>query len=1132
MHRQPSRGLAFWLGGEEEPAHWNIRKASSEGADGTQRFFAWRNQSDPVKPTAISELGGLESVIQQFASRQKESEQMRRTEKDVELEKTSAQSGLLQQRSVNNVLLACSLYDSYTFEEDGLLAELLFSEHAELHLKKPPNIKRVSTAAEALERLRTGKYDMLISLFRLEGCATGTQLESFLRSVDEIAPNTPQLLVALNPQELARLDDRVDKELRFNFKPVSTVDFERQGSWRRPFLWNGDVSLFVAMIKSVEDRLNLVHDIEVAPNDVKCILLIEDSVQFYSSYLPALYKEILKQSHLQAADTTDPVQRLARIKKRPKVLLATNFEEGLQLYQRFRGNILGVITDAGFPRQGKHDNEAGVRLAKEIIMRSPGVPILLQSSELKMKKHADSLGCDFLHKERPSLLTDMAGFLSTHCGFGDFRFMAGQNKPVLEVAKDVRSLLDCIERVPDESVLYHASRNHFSTWLTARGHFELAESLVKFRMPDLPPHEAAESIRQTLIRRIRAHTSRPVTNFDSSAVQWSSRIARIGHGSLGGKGRGFRFLNTVLEQYGVETLVPNVRIIVPRSLIIAAQEFDQFISADHHRLKREALEATDDATVAKLFLDTPLPLELQAKLRHHLKLFVRPIAIRSSSLFEDAFQQPFAGVYNTYLLGNNHPDPEVRLADLSAAVKMVWASTFFQEARTYASATHHRIEEEKMACIIQEVTGQQHDHYFFPALSGVAVAVDFYPLPHTRKSDGSCTVSPGLGAAVMDGISNVRFSLGDPTHPTGLATEDNTTLLALDLDIPSDWSKDWKQQHNLVHLSMVKARELGAHVTVPRSRVAPVGKGADVELTDVHGIKRVAPTVNSETAHTTSDLVQEVSIKQLIAGETFPLADIVSFLLRTGSAGLACPVEIEFAVNLSRSPSEPHEFTILQVRPMSALADSSRPKLKFSHLPESDAAAVASGRALGHGSFEGIKDVVFVRDDLFTRDNTVEVASEVGRLNDALRAEGRPYILIGPGRWGTADARNGVPVTWSQINGATFIVETDIAGTSVPPSQGSHFFQNVMSFGIGYLTVDRQNPNTREVVDLSWFGQQKEAGLVPDLKLTRHVRFDEPLEVVVDGLSQCGVVMKPGKSFAEYVGQFDAFLSIAEQEGM
>ncbi len=977
-------------------------------------------------------------------------------------EQTEVPFDALMPRRVSNLLLVSSLYDHYTIIEDGRLSELLFTEYLDFELRFTPSIERVSTAEEALAKLSSEHFDLVISMMRVGDM----NVEEFGKAVHAIDSNIPIILLACSARELSVLP-RLE-----NLKNIDTI-----------FMWLGDVTLFLAIIKYIEDRLNATHDAEAA--GVRNIILIEDSVQFYSSYLPMLYSEILNQSHALTAESANRAQRVMRMRARPKVLLARSYEEALRIYEQNKGFILGVIVDAAFPKGGATDITAGFQLSHLLKERSPGLPVLMQSDAENVVQ-ARSLGLEFIDKNSPTLLGDLRNFMQQHLGFGDFVFQRPDGSVISRVP-DLRMLEWAVQAVPEDFLLYNISRNDFYTWLMARTEFELAET-IKGQIRAAAENPAA--FRQQLLQTLGVFRGRSmsgvVTEYSSHKFEGASGFVRIGKGSLGGKGRGLAFINSLINLYKLEPRFKGVRIFVPPTAVMATEVFDRFMESSG--LLTYALNETDDDKITEAFLRAEFPPDVMETLWDFLHLVRYPLAIRSSSLLEDASYQPFAGIYKTFMIPNNHEDPEIRLQELCNAIKMVYASTYHSDPKAYMESLPNRLEEEKMAVIIQQVVGKQYDSYIYPNFAGVCRSINFYPMPGIRPEDGVVSVTLGMGKAVVDGGRCVRFCPAFPTKPIQSFT-------------PDDYLENSPKSFMALSLSPEET------ASGPGGRAAVDLVTLDINVAEKHGTLYSVGSVYSRENDAVYDGISRVGARLVtmagvLKGRIFPLAEITAFLMKVGTAASSCPVEIEFAVNLASDNAKPHEFAFLQIRPL--VLGSELQEIEIESINEHEAICI-SHAALGNGFIRNVFDLIYVKKEKFERSRTVQIADELGIINAKLKQQKRPYMLIGPGRWGSADHWLGIPVKWAQISGVKCIAETGFADMQVDPSQGSHFFQNIMSFGIGYLTID-SHAKSGDYMDGCWLDLQTAE---TETEYLRHIVFKNPLRIALNGRKNLGVALKP-----------------------
>ncbi len=952
-----------------------------------------------------------------------------------------------------DILLVASPYDTFLLEEAGQLAERQAGEFRNLDVHYEPGLTRVARGGQALDLLRKdpGRWQLVVSTVRAGDMDAAELAERVHAEHGDLAV----ALLAFDAQELKGFVAR-----------RSTSHLERV------FLWQGDARILQAIVKDLEDRRNAPHDTEVG---VQVILLVEDNVRRYSSFLPVLYTELLRQSRRLISEGLNLPQTIARMRARPKVLLCTTFEDAWAAFEAHAEELLGVISDVDFPRGGTSDPDAGFELARRVRAACPDdVPVVLHSSHAENAPRARELGADFLLKGSPLLLQGLRRVLATYFGFGDFIFRL-EGREVGRAA-DLRQLEERLASVPAASIQYHAERNHFSKWLKARTEFGLAAALRPRRVGDYPG--GIDDLRADLIASIRAYREErgalTVADFDRARGDAPAGLQRIGGGSLGGKARGLAFARRLLTEGRLARRFPGVSVDVPACVVLGTDVFDEFL--DENGLRDEALGDADDPDLEQRFVLGRFPRGAREDLRAFLKSARHPLAVRSSSLLEDSRYQPFTGVYATYMLPNVQADLDTRLARLLRAVQRVWASTFSRHAKACLAATPYRLEEEKMAVIVQRLVGAPRGPRFYPDFAGVARSHNFYAAPPLQPEDGIVAVALGLGRTVVEGGNCLRFSPRHPRHlPSFSSVEDvlknsQRDFWALDLGVPDEARGDAETRYDLA-----AAEADGA--------LAALGSTYSHENRAVHeGLARAGTRV--------------VTFAPILKHDAFPLARVVQALLELVQEGVAAPVELEFAVDLTR-----REFGFLQVRP---LADApTAPAENLEQLPQ-ERLVCRSTLALGQGRHEALHDVLVVDAARFERGRSVEVAQELAQFNARLLAEGRPYLLIGVGRWGSRDPWLGIPVTWDQICGARAIVEAGFQDLRVTPSQGSHFFQNLTSFNVAYLTV---NPDLGEgFVDWDWLRAQPERAAS---RAVRHLRFERPLLVQVDGPRGVGLVRKP-----------------------
>jgi DNA-binding NarL/FixJ family response regulator len=966
---------------------------------------------------------------------------------------------------VRDILLVASLYDSFTLAEDGRLAEQIFGEFHALSLSAPAYLTRVSTAEKALKLLHERHFDLVITMARIGDLS----VQEFGEKAKEVRPEIPIYLMTYDTRELGGLEG--------GSSPLRGID--------KVFVWRGDVRLFLAVIKLVEDHLNVAHDTEVG--QVRVITLVEDSIPFYSSYLPMLFDAIMKQTASLMQEGVNTTQKLLRMRARPKILLATCYEEAWDLYEKYGEVMLGMISDVRFPRKGRVEPEAGLELIQSIRAEKPYLPMVLQSSDRSFASRAEDIGATFLWKKSRTLLQEFRQFMLDNLGFGEFVFRRPNGDEVGR-ASDLLEMVSVLETVPEDSIEFHGRLNHFSNWLMARTEFSVASALRGRRVTDFESvGEMRDFLRQTLLHHRQRSRRGLVQDFDAARFDASSEFVRIGGGSLGGKGRGLAFIHELLNRHDVENHFPGLRIYVPPSAVLGTEVFDRFL--EWNKLHEFALRETSDQEITRRFLACRMPRDVVADLAAFLDNIRYPLAVRSSSLLEDSHYQPFAGVYSTQMLPNADTDREVRLQELLDAVKFIYASTFFRAAKAYVDMTPNRIEEEKMAVVIQQIVGGRSGNYVYPHASGAASSYNYYPVGAMKPEEGIASVALGLGKQVVEGGRVVRFSPAHPqslpqfSRPDDVLENAQRHFWALDLTRPLDFLKP---DSNLTRLDLAQAERHGKLWSV-----ASTYSAEDDAVSD--GISRPG--------------VRLVTFAPLLKNQILPFNEVVQLLLQVGQRGLSGPAEIEFALNLEPGQDPPNEFAFLQIRPM-PIVDSGETRLDGI---EADRVFVRSSQALGNGRSSEIRDIVSVRMDVFRRECTPEIAADVGKMNAELTAAGRPYLLLGPGRWGTADRWLGIPVTWSQISGARAILEADLTDLAVEPSQGTHFFQNMTSYGIGYFNV---HVRTGGHVDQEWLAGIPVAKETPWL---RHVRLDEPLEVLIDGRRGEGLILKKVREPVEAV---------------
>ena len=981
---------------------------------------------------------------------------------DIAYNENGMDYGSLMSRRIRHILLVCNSYDSYALEEDGRIDARIQQEYNELNLSNPPAVSRVETPMEALELVRSGEvFDLVMTMYNV-----GTiDVFAFAEQMKALQPTTPIVLLTNSTKEIHR---------RISENRTTAIDYI--------FCWSNSTDLIIAIVKLLEDSMNADHDIlEVG---VQAILLVEDSIRYYSTYLPALYKLVLQQNKLSIRDALNENQQIMRKRARPKVLMATNYDDAVAMYERYKQNILGVISDIGFVLHKSDDPcseklDAGVDLCNLIRKDNPEMPFLMQSSQASMRAVAEQLGVGFIVKNSKTLLHELNEYIGRACAFGDFVLTDPDTHEEIARANDLYALERLLHNVSDDILYRVVSTTYLSKWLFARGIFSLGNS---FRALTMNEFSDLAAVRRFLTDSIRDYRIKQglgvVARFSPDTYNDAIWFSKLGNGSLGGKARGLAFMNHILQKYNLYNKWEGVRVLVPRTLVITTEYFDRFIV--ENGLQYVINADVSDEEILSEFVASILPQELMDALRVFIRHVRKPLAIRSSSKLEDSYYQPFAGIYSTYMIPHTeNEDQELRL--LSKAIKSVYASVYFASSRAYITATANVISEEKMAIVIEEVCGSEDRGYYFPTLSGVARSLNFYPIGYERAEDGIAKVAFGLGKAVVDGEQVLRFS---PKYPQNI----------LQTSVPALAMRDTQQVMYALNLQPDKFRtSLDDAINLEKIKIADCGS--------FRNIKHVASTWDMENMRMSDSALVEgikvITFAHILKYNVFPLAEILVELLEIAEREMKCSIEIEFAANLDRG-NRLNIFNVLQVRPIADGAAGAT--VDWSNIDTSNA-IIYSESALGTGVVNDVCDVVYLRQENFNPASTEKIAEEVTRLNANMRAEGRGYVLVGFGRWGSSNPWLGVPVKWSDISEAKVIVECGLDNFRIEPSQGTHFFQNLTSFGVGYITV---NPYIQDgSLD---FEKLNAMPATYESDFIRVVRFDKPLEICIDGVGNKAIV--------------------------
>lgn len=962
----------------------------------------------------------------------------------------------LMTKRIFNVLLVANPYDAFMLEDDGRIDEKIFIEYMNLSLRYPPRFTQVSTEEDAWKQLGNTMFDLVI-------CMPGSDNSDtfdIARQIKEKYPHIP--LVVLTP---------------FSHGIKERMEHEDLSIFEYVFCWLGNTDLLVSIIKLIEDKMNLEHDIKEV--GVQMILLVEDSIRFYSSVLPDLYKFVLRQSQEFATEALNEHQRTLRMRGRPKIVLARSYEEAMNLYNRYQHNMLGIISDARFPREGQIDPKAGIRFLTEVRSRDPFIPLILQSAEVTNKNFAESCGAQFIDKNSKKMNIDLREAVSENFGFGDFIFRNPNTMEEVVRVHNLKELQNVIFSIPAESLLYHITRNHISRWLYSRAIFPVAEFLKQISWKDLQDIDAhRQIIFEAIVKYRKMKNQGVVAVFERDRFDRYSNFARIGDGSLGGKGRGLAFIDNMVKRHAEFEEFENASVVIPKTVVLCTDIFDEFM--DMNQLYQVALSDADDETILRAFLRAKLPDRLVEDFFAFFDVVKSPIAIRSSSLLEDSHYQPFAGIYSTYMIPYLTDKYEM-LRMLSDSIKGVYASVYYKDSKAYMQATSNVIDQEKMAVILQEVVGTQYGDRFYPSISGVARSINYYPINDELAEEGTVSLALGLGKYIVDGGLTLRVC---PYHPDKVLQtsememalrETQTRFYALDLkNLGQNFSLD--DGFNLLKLPVKEAENDGA-LTYIASTYDPY----DMVIRD--GIYPGGRKV--------------ITFANILQHDVFPLARILQLAQKYGQGEMRRPVEIEFAVNLDAKEKK-GVFYLLQIRPMVDVKADLNEDLNT--IPE-DQLLLKSVNSLGQGIMDDIQDVIYVKTDGYSASNNQLIAYDIEKLNKRFLDEGKHYILVGPGRWGSSDTWLGIPVKWPNISAARVIVEAGLTNYRVDPSQGTHFFQNLTSFGVGYFTINAY-------MNDGLYNQEllNSMPAVEETKFLRWVHFDKPLTVKMDGKKKIGVV--------------------------
>ncbi len=958
----------------------------------------------------------------------------------------------LMPTKVKEVLLFATLYDSYSIVREGQFSDKIFGEYLQLNLYAAPRFTGVNSKEDALNALKRNDYDLIIVMAGVDKVAP---VET-AREMYNIKPNIPQLLLVNNNADLLYFKRQVKK--------LDFID--------RVFVWNGNSNVFVAMMKYIEDKKNVAFDTKLG--NVRVILLVEDSVQYYSRYLPVLYTTVMTQTQaLVKEDATDELHKILKMRARPKVLLVSTYEEAIQIINNYKKNILCVISDVKFERNGIDDDDAGIDLLKycsESFKYS--TPLLLQSHDISNASRARSVGADFINKNSESLSMDILNFLYRRLGFGNFIFKGQDGKPLAE-AGNLDSFQKLFRVVPAEALLYHGSRNSFSTWLMARGEINMAEKLRPVKTKDF---KSAEELRQFCLNTFKEvrfeELKGTIVNFSPAMVHSNQLIVRLGKGSLGGKGRGIAFICHFIENINFRKYIPNLNIRIPATAVLGALEFDKFVEINN--LYDHIYSLNDYGSIRNHFLESEFDEETVARLKAYLKEMDKPLAVRSSGLFEDSLLQPFSGVYATYLIPNNHPDFSVRYRQLETAIKLVYASIFTESALEYFDAVKYKIEEEKMAVVIQEVVGREHNGKYYPGVSGVAQSYNYYPVSHMKPEDGFSVAAVGLGMYVVGGENSYRFC---PLYP-------NIVPFSLEEQVRNTQKTFYSMDLTNSDIDLVA---FGEDASIKKYKLI------DAEIDGT--LEHLASTYDKENDDLVPGIAQKglrvVNFADLLKYNYIPFAETLQVLLKLFKEAMGSPVEIEYAIDLEPSENGLPTFYLLQIKPL--IRHEEEVEIDLDGV-DPEKVFMYAEHGMGNGKLNTIYDVVYVDPEKFDKLKTRQIAHEISEINRFFEASGKDYILIGPGRWGSRDPFTGIPVLWANISKAHIIVEMGLPEFQIDASLGSHFFHHVTSMNVGYFYVPFNSQNSK--IKMEALKQQK---VIRETEFVKHVEFNKPLTVLMNG---------------------------------
>ncbi|MBU8848254.1 MAG: phosphoenolpyruvate synthase PpsA [Desulfobacterales bacterium] len=970
----------------------------------------------------------------------------------------------LMANKVGDILLVSCPYDAFIMEEEGRLSTRIINEYQGLNLSKPPRLTWASSASEAFQRLEEKKFDLIIAMPSLDEM----DVYSFGAEVKKRYFDLPFFMLLHNTCDIDQY-----------------ICVDNSNAIDRTYIWGGNADLLLAVIKNFEDEMNVAFDTENA--SVRVIILVEDSPYHYSSFLPVLYKQIVMQTQSVIDDSINEEDRLLKMRGRPKVLVAHNYEEAIALYEKYKPYLLSVFSDMRYPRNGAEDESAGYKLLTKIKKEIPDLPVLILSTEEQNKKKVVDIPAVFINKNSNNLNDRIKSFFVSYLGFGAFVFRMPDGEEIARVS-DLRAIEKLLPEIPDESIVYHATNNDFSRWFMARSEIDFALKLKPYKITDFPdPQDMKKFLIESIHARRKGSRQGQIIDFDSEKFDSDTDFMKIGNGSLGGKARGLAFMaSQIRRDSSLRDKFPDVEISIPQTFVISTEGFKTFIEENKLAKLLESDEKLEDQKIVEQFIQAGFPGWLKKSLKAYLQSVRYPIAVRSSSLFEDAHYQPFAGLYNTYMLPNSHPNLEKRLERLIIAIKLVYASTYLKAPRSYAKATMHRTEDEEMAVILQQLTGMEYNNYFYPTISGVAQSYNFYPISHLKSEEGISHIALGLGKIVMEGGKTLRFC---PKYPQFLPQ----------FSIVNDILENSQKYFYALKLDEFPDDEKFISSSTEDLTLATL----DLSDATDHPMVRIL----SSTFYVQDNRIRDsfsnkgfpvLTFANILKYNSFPLAKLLEEVTKIGSKWMGTSVEVEFAVNLPEDENQKPQFSLLQIRPMGRYKQNLGVKIGKDEIKE---AFCYSTLSLGNGEYKDIYDVVYVDPETFDSAKTVEITAEINKINALFNKNGKKYVLIGPGRWGSSDRWLGIPVVWNDISNVGVMLETTIESIKADPSQGSHFFQNITSLGISYITISDKGD---DFIDYEFFKCQACENTTTYLK---HIKFENPIKILVDGKTSQAVLM-------------------------